>query len=85
MSHEKLLEAHRKLTSNAYYLTKFQIEFREAWQQEYYLSKENSNAAKERMADDRVPELYMVRKILDATKSVSIAMGYELGIMKNET
>ena len=79
-----LSEAHRKLVSNMYYLTKFQVEFQRDWQKNYYLSAETSNAAKERMADDKVPELYMCRKILEAAKGVSISMGYELGIMKNE-
>jgi len=75
---ERLKELHRILTSNMYYLTKLQIEFNQDWNRKYYLSSESSNAAKEKFADKEVPELYMCRKILDAAKGVSIAMGYEL-------
>ena len=79
---ERLKELHRVLTSNMYYLTKLQIEFNQEWNRRYYLSKENSNAAKEKYADKEVPELYMCRKILEAAKGVSIAMGYELKMDK---
>ena len=79
---ERLKELHRVLTSNMYYLTKLQIEFNQEWNRMYYLSKENSNAANEKYADREVPELYMCRKILEAAKGVSIAMGYELKMDK---
>jgi len=75
---ERLKELHRVLTSNMYYLTMLQIEYNREWNRIYHVSLHKTNAAKEKEADDKVPELYMCRKILDAAKGVSIAMGYEL-------
>lgn len=73
-----LSEMHRTLTCNMHYLSREQVNYHTKWNQEYYNSTEPSNAAKERMADRKVPELYMCRKIMETAKGVSIAMGYEL-------
>lgn len=75
---EKLKELHRVLNSNMYYLTMLQIEYNREWNRIYHVSLHKTNAAKEKEADERVPELYMCRKILDAARGVSISMGYEL-------
>jgi len=48
------------------------------WNKEHYNSKEPSDAAKKRIADRLVPELYHCRKIMETAKGVSIAMGYEI-------
>jgi len=80
---EQLRKMQRVLTSNIYYLTKHQIEFREKWLEEYHTHK-GTNAAAERQADRKFPELYLCRKIIESAKGVSISMGYELGIMKND-
>ena len=69
---------HRELTCNMYYLSQEQVKAHQKWNQQYYLSKETSNAAKERECDKLVPELYMCRKIMETAKGVSIAMGYEI-------
>lgn len=69
---------HRELTCNMYYLTKEQVEANQRWNAAYYNHQSTVNAVKERHADKEVPELYLCRKILEAAKGVSIAMGYEM-------
>lgn len=69
---------HRELTCNMFYLSKEQVSAHQNHNKQYYLSKEKTNAGKEREADKLVPELYMCRKILETAKGVSIAMTYEL-------
>lgn len=69
---------HRELTCNMYYLTQEQVKANAKWNKEYYNHESKVNAVKERHADKTVPELYLCRKIIDAAKSVSIAMGYEI-------
>ena len=76
--YKDLYEGHRQLTCNMYFLGQEQVKAHQKWNRQYYLSKEKINAAKEREADKLVPELYMCRKIMEAAKGVSIAMGYEL-------
>ena len=79
-----LAELHRRMTANLYYLTKFQVDYREQWQAAYHNSPEKSSIGKERVADKLVPELYMCRKLYEAGKGVAIAMGYDLKIMRDE-
>lgn len=80
---ESLRKMQRKLTSNIYFLTTHQVEYRGKWLEEYH-KHSGTNAAAERQADRKFPELYLCRKIIESAKGVSISMGYELGIMKNE-
>ena len=77
-SYKDLHIMHRELTCNMFHLSKEQVEAHQEHNKQYYLSKEKTNAGKEREADKLVPELYMCRKILEAAKGVSIAMTYEL-------
>ncbi len=77
-----LNEMHRELSSNMYWLVKHQIEYNQRWNAVYHNYKDpeankTSSAAKERQADKEVPELYQCRKIWEAAKNVSIAIGYE--------
>lgn len=69
---------HRELTCNMYHLSKEQVKAHQEHNKNYYLSKEKTNAGKEREADKLVPELYMCRKIYETAKGVSIAMTLEL-------
>lgn len=76
-----LNEMHRNLACAMYYLTKYQVEFNQMWNQEYHNYSEGektSSAAKERHADKTVPQLYMCRKILEAAKNISISISYEI-------
>lgn len=77
-SYRDLYQMHRELTCNMYYLTKEQVEANQRWNAAYYNCESTVNAVKERYADKTVPELYMIRKIMDAAKGVSIAMTFEL-------
>jgi len=83
-SQEKLVEAQRVLSSNIYYLSKLQVDFRAEWQKEYYNSDQPSAVAKEREADKKVPELYACRKIIDTAKGVSISIAQELKLMSDD-
>lgn len=77
-AYKGLPDMHRELTCNMYYLSQVQVQAHNDWNKEYYNSSETSNAAKERMADRKIPELYMCRKIMETAKGVAISMGYEL-------
>jgi len=77
-SFKDLYLMHRKLTCNIFYLSNEQVKAHQEWNKAYYLSKEKTNAGKERECDKLVPELYLCRKILETAKGVSIAMGYEI-------
>ena len=76
--YKDLNEMHRQLVCNMFYLSKEQVKAHTNWNKEYYLSNEKSNAGKERNADKLVPELYLIRKIMETAKSVSIAMTLEI-------
>lgn len=69
---------HRQLTCNMYYLSQEQVKAHQEWNKQYYLCKSTVNAVKERHANKLVPELYLCRKIYEASKSVSIAMSLEV-------
>lgn len=69
---------HRELTCNMFKLSNEQVKYNVKWNQEYYNHSSTVNAVKERHANKEVPELYLCRKVLDAAKGVSIAMGYEI-------
>ncbi len=77
-----LNEAHRKLSTNMYWLVKHQVRYNNKWNVAYHNYKElegkTSSAAKERHADKEVPQLYACRKIWEAAKNVSISIGYEV-------
>lgn len=77
-AYRDLAVMHRELTCNMYYLAREQTDANVRWNTEYYNYNSKVNAARERHADKEVPELYMCRKIMDAAKGVSIAMGYEI-------
>jgi len=76
--YKDLYKGSRELVCNMYFLSLEQVKYHQEWNKQYYLSEEKSNAGKEREADKKVPELYLCRKIMEAAKGVSIAMGYEL-------
>jgi hypothetical protein len=77
-SFKDLQVMHRELTCNLYYLSQEQVKAHQEWNRQYYLSKETTNAAKERECDKLVPELYMIRKIYESAKNVSISMSQEI-------
>jgi len=73
----------RKLSSNYYYLTKYNIEFHEKHNAVQYKHK-GSVSGGLILANEQIPELRMLRKIMDSTQHVIWSMRSELSIIKNE-
>lgn len=83
ISKERLIKMQRSLSSNIYFLTKYNIDAFNEWNSIVY-NFDGSNASAQVKANEEVPELRMTRKILEAAKGVSISINNELSIMKNE-
>lgn len=83
LTKEKLLDLNRRLSSNIYYLTKHNIEAFEKFNSIIYNSKK-SVARATCEAHEEVPELRQTRKILEASKGVSIAITNEINILRSE-
>ena len=73
----------RELTANNYYLTKYNIEYFQKYNAIQYKHKGSVSAGKI-LAEEQVPELRMIRKIMEATENVMWSMKSELSIIKNE-
>tara|TARA_Y100000592_G_C5323120_1_gene245755 strand:- start:171 stop:485 length:315 start_codon:yes stop_codon:yes gene_type:complete len=73
----------RELSTNKYYLTKYNIEAYQKYNSIVYKCKK-SVAYGKTLADEQVPELRMTRKILEACKDVIMSMQQELSIIKND-
>ncbi len=74
----------RELSSGYYYLTKFNIEYAREWNMEVYNFK-GSDAAGQRFADLKVPELRHTRKILTAVSKVLDSIRSEIAIIRTES
>lgn len=74
----------RALTANNYYLTKYNIEYFQKYNEIQYRHKGSVSAGKI-LAEEQVPELRMIRKIMDATDNVLWSMRSEISIIKNES
>ena len=73
----------RELTANNYYLTKYNIEYFQKFNAIQYKHK-GSVASGKILAEEQVPELRIIRKIMEATENVMWSMKRELSIIKNE-
>lgn len=73
----------RELTANNYYLTKYNIEYFQKYNAIQYKHKGSVSAGKI-LAEEQIPELRMIRKIMEATENVMWSMKSELSIIKNE-
>ena len=73
----------RRLSANHYYLTKYNIEYARAHNMEIYNFK-GSDAAGQRFAELKVPELRITRKILSSVDRVLNSMRSEISIIKLE-
>ena len=82
-SSEDLRKMLRELTSNIYFLTKYNIEYHEKHNAVQYKHK-GSVASGLILANEQYPELRMLRKIMEAANNVSRSMTMELSIIKNE-
>lgn len=82
---ERLRELLRELSTNYYFLTKENIEAYERWNNLIYNRDVNESVVSaQRRADEKIPELRMSRKIMEATKNVILSMQQELSILKND-
>ena len=73
----------RELTSNIYYLSKYNIEYFEKHNAVQYKHK-GSVSSGLILANEQYPELRMIRKITEAANNVKSSMIMELSIIKNE-
>ena len=73
----------RVLTANNYYLTKHNIEYFQKYNAIQYKHKGSVSSGKV-LAEEQVPELRMIRKIMEATDNVIWSMRSELSIIKKE-
>lgn len=83
VSVENLRVMLRELSSNYYFLTKYNIEAFNKWNTIVYESSGSVNRS-EIEAHKQVPELRLTRKILIATSKVVDSMRSELSIIKND-
>jgi hypothetical protein len=74
----------RELTANYYHLTKHNIEAYQLHNAVQYKHK-GSVSSGLILADEQVPELRMLRKIMEATQHVIWSMRSEISIIKNES
>jgi hypothetical protein len=73
----------RELTSNIYYLTKYNIEYHEKHNAVQYKHK-GSVSSGLILANEQYPELRMLRKIMESANNVTRSMTMELSIIKSE-
>jgi hypothetical protein len=83
VSAENLRIMLRELTANNYYLTKHNIEYFRDYNAIQYKHK-GSVASGKILAEEQVPELRQIRKIMEATDNVIWSMRSELSIIKKE-
>lgn len=76
-------EALRKLTSNLFFLEKYRIDFYNLWNELYEMST-GSNAAKEKQCDLKVPELYMIRRIMTSGYKVADSLRSTISTNRKE-
>lgn len=73
----------RELTANNYYLTKHNIDYFQKYNAIQYKHKGSVSSGKI-LAEEQVPELRMIRKIMEATENVMWSMRSEISIIKKE-
>ena len=82
-SKENLRIILRELTSNIYFLTKYNIEYHEKHNAIQYKHK-GSVSSGLILANEQYPELRMLRKITESANNVARSITMELSIIKNE-
>ena len=82
-SAEALRKIQRDLVSNYYYLTKYNIEYFQKYNAVQYKHKGSVSSGKI-LAEEQVPELRIIRKIMEATDNVIWSIRSEISILKKE-
>ena len=73
----------QSLSANVYFLTEYRIHFHKQWMKAYFDSNGGSAAAKERFADNEVPELYTVRHLMASVNKVIDSLRTIISANKN--
>lgn len=81
---DNLRVMHRELVSYNYYLTKHNIEYFQQYNAIRYKHK-GSVASGNILAEEQIPELRMIRKIMEAVENVMWSMRSEISIIKRES
>lgn len=82
-SSEKLRIMQRELTSLNYHLTKYNIQYFREYNSIQFNHKGSVSSGKI-LAEEKVPELRMIRKIMEAIDNVIWSMRSEISIIKKE-
>jgi hypothetical protein len=82
-STENLRVMLRELSANNYHLSKLNIDYFQAYNAVQYSHKGSVSSGKI-LAEEQVPELRIIRKIMEATDQVIWSMRSEISIIKNE-
>ena len=85
-SPDKLLEVLRVITSNLYTLENERAEYKKRYEGIIYEeTKEGSSVARaQNLAEVEVPELYMLRRVMEASYRVSDAIRTQISFLKSE-
>lgn len=83
-STETLRVMQRKLTSLNYYLSKYNIEYFQKYNSIQFNHKGSVSSGKI-LAEEKVPELRMIRKIMESIENVMWSMRSELSIIRKES
>lgn len=78
-------EVLRKLSCNLQYLEGERIKEHENWIEVYFTCKQPSNAAREKWADNKVGELYMIRRIMTGGYKVLESIRSTISVFKKES
>ena len=84
VSSENLRAMLRELSSNYYHLTRFNIEYFQKYNAVQYKHKGSVSSGKI-LAEEQVPELRLLRKIMEATENVIWSIRSEISIIKKES
>ena len=78
-----LSEILRTLTSNLFYLEKYRSQYHDEWLDHYNMTT-GTNAHKERTADDKIRELYMLRRLMTSAYKIVDALRSQISVYKKE-
>ena len=84
VSSENLRAMLRELSSNYYHLSRFNIEYFQKYNAVQYKHKGSVSSGKI-LAEEQVPELRLLRKIMEATDNVIWSIRSEISILKKES
>ena len=81
--YHQLSEILRTLTSNLFFLEAYRKDANEEWLKVYF-ETDGTNAFRERIADNQVKELYMLRRLMTSAYKIVDALRSQISIYKKE-